>query len=152
MRGLFRIMYVGRLRLLPLPEFTERFQTREGLQILWTMCRTLARNDVIRMAYRKTFHLYASSPRVLEAFDSIRREHYIQIEWPVLKLNEVFPALDLRRLRVTQCKPEILDRFDCRHAILPIAFDKQIGVLCRIGKAKQNCAGFTNKKIAHPMP
>ena len=69
------------------------------------------------MADRETFHNNASLPRVLEAFDAVRREDQVQIERPVLELNEILTSPDFGFLVLGESKAEVIKRNDCGLAI-----------------------------------
>ena len=56
------------------------------------MSRRFAGNDIIDVAYGKTFDFYAPFPGISETFDAVGSEYQIQIEWAILELNEILPA------------------------------------------------------------
>ena len=67
-------------------------QSRQRLTVFGTAGRFLAGDDVIDMTDRKALHLDMPPPCIFKPLDAIRRENQIEIEWAVLKLNEILSA------------------------------------------------------------
>jgi len=84
--------------------------------------------------------LYVTLPGVFETFDTVRREHQIEVERAVLELHEILAALDLRLLRIGETKAQIAERGDDRAAVCRRRLYKHISILRGVGKAKKDRA------------
>ena len=75
-------------------------------------------------------------PCVLKSLDSVRCENKVQVEWSVVKLNEVFPSFDVGSLTFGQTEPQFAQRGDESPPVFRFTFDEQVGILSRVGKSE----------------
>src|SRR2546430_16315003 len=91
---------------LPHPVLAERPEARQRLAILLPVRGGLARDNIVDVADRKPFDFHAPAPGVAQALDTVGREDDVQLEGTVLKLVEIFPALNFRGFVLAQCEPQ----------------------------------------------
>src|SRR5579859_2646757 len=109
-------MSLSRLLLLH-PVFAEGSKAWERFLVLNAVRRGLAGDDIVDMTDRETFDLNAALPRVFKMFNAVGCEDQVEIEWPVLKLDEIFSTFDLGGLRVGKGKSQCAQRCGCCFAI-----------------------------------
>lgn len=104
------------------------------------------------MAHGEAFHIDVPRPRVVEALDSIGREHQIEVERSVADLDEVLAPLDFGGVRIGEGKGEIAERGDDRPAILWRLLQKEVRVLGGVGIPEQDRARFADEGIPDAAP
>ena len=84
----------------PQPVVAEGAEPGQRFTVLDAVRGFLAANDVVRMAHRRPLDLDVPGPRFLERLDTV--EHEVEVERPVLELDEVLAAPYLLGLGLRQ--------------------------------------------------
>src|SRR5438105_11874218 len=101
------------------------------------------------MAHGKPFDVDLSVPSVFKSLNAVGSENQIQVERPILELDEVLAPNDLSRLLLGQCETKLSQCVDERRAVLRITLNEDVGVLSRVWKTQQYRAGLPDEKIPH---
>jgi hypothetical protein len=114
--------------------------------------RRLAADDVVNVAHGKSFDLDAPLPGIGKAFDAVGGVDQIEVEWPVLELDEVFAAPYLLRFFLRQIERQLPQ---CGYQCPPVLrglLNEQVRVLCGIREAQQNGSGLANEEVTTVVP
>ena len=134
------------------PVIPKREKPGQRLSIFHPARRLLARNDVIQMADGKSFDDNSPRPSLVEMLNAVWGKDEIKVKRTILQLNEVLTAFNVGGLLRRDFKTQFAESdYQCS-TILGFFFNKDIGILSRIGEAKQNCPRLTEKEITDAMP
>jgi len=87
------------------------------------------------VANRKAIDVDATVPGLAEGLDAVGREHEIEVERPVLQLNEILAALEIGDLGRREGKAELGEGGGDCFTVGWRLLDEQIRILGRVGKA-----------------
>src|SRR5438552_16966705 len=99
-----------RLRSMTPPVITKGDQARQSFAILGAIRRTLAGNEVVRMADRKALDVDMAGPRVREALNPVGSEYQVHIKGPIFQLHKVLAAHNFLSLGLRQVVTQVAQR------------------------------------------
>src|SRR5262245_5569962 len=114
---------------LPEPILTEGSQSWQRFAVLGSIRRRFARDDVVQVTHRKTFHFDPPPPRFFEGLDAVGGEDEVKVERTVLELHEILSPFDLGALRLAERESQLTQRKNDGVAVGVGLLGKQIGIL-----------------------